>query len=134
MAFANSVLGTPGSGFADINGNPVDPANTRFLVDPANRVNIAGRNTLRADRVNSFDASVNTNLQAALKGHRLELRVEFFNVFNHPNFTLAGVSSDLSNGDVTNPFFNNAPQQRREPYWALPGTLRILKNEKRRLE
>jgi len=109
VAFANSVLGFPGSGFVDINGNPVDPANTRFLVDPANRGNIAGRNTLRADRVNSFDASVNKAFKLPFEGHRLEVRVEFFNVFNHPNFTFANpnVSSDLSNGDVTNPFFNN---------------------------
>ena len=109
VAFANSVLGFPGSGFADINGNPVDPANTRFLVDPANRGNIAGRNTLRADPVNSFDASLNKAFKLPFEGHRLEVRVEFFNVFNHPNFTFANpnVSSDLSNGDVTNPFFNN---------------------------
>jgi hypothetical protein len=109
VAFDRSVLGLSGAGFVDINGNPVDPANTRFLVDPANRGNIAGRNTLRADRVNSFDASVNKAFRLPFEGHRLEVRVEFFNVFNHPNFTFANpnVSSDLSNGDVTNPFFNN---------------------------
>lgn len=109
VAFANSVFGLPGSGFVDINGNPVDPANTRFLVDPANRGNIAGRNTLRADRVNSFDASLNKAFKLPFEGHKLEVRVEFFNVFNHPNFTFANpiISSDLSNGDVTNPFFNN---------------------------
>ncbi len=109
VAFANSVLGIPGSGFVDINGNPVDPANTRFLVDPANRRNIAGRNTLRANRVNLFDLSLNKTFKLPFEGHRLEVRTEFFNIFNHPNFTFANpnISSDLSNGDVTNPFFNN---------------------------
>jgi Carboxypeptidase regulatory-like domain/TonB-dependent Receptor Plug Domain len=113
VAFANSVLGFPGSGFVDINGNPVDPANTRFLVDPANRRNIAGRNTLRADRVNSFDGSVNKAFKLPFEGGRLEVRIEFFNLFNHPNFTFAdaNVSSDLSNGDVTRctagPFINS---------------------------
>ena len=109
VAFANSVLGLPGGGFVDVNGNPVDPANTRFVVDPANRGNLAGRNTLRADRVNCFDASVNKAFRLPFEGHKLEVRVEFFNLFNHPNFTFANpsVSSDLSNGDVTNPFFNN---------------------------
>ena len=34
--------------------------------------------------------------------HALEIRFEFFNVFNHPQFTW-GSPSD---GDVTNPFFN----------------------------
>ena len=109
VAFASSVLGLPGNGFVDINGNPVDPANTRFLVDPATRTNIAGRNTLRADRVNNFDASINKAFKLPFEGHRLEIRAEFFNLFNHPNFTWANpnISSDLSNGDVTNPFFNN---------------------------
>jgi hypothetical protein len=109
VAFASSVLGLPGNGFVDVNGNPVDPANTRFLVDPATRTNIAGRNTLRANRVNNFDASINKAFKLPFEGHRLEVRGEFFNVFNHPNFTWANpiISSDLSNGDVTNPFFNN---------------------------
>jgi len=109
VAFASSVLGIAGNGFVDINGNPIDPANARFLVDPAIRSNIAGRNTLRADRVNSFDASINKAFRLPFEGHKLEVRVEFFNVFNHPNFTFAdpNISSDLSNGDVTNPFFNN---------------------------
>ena len=109
VAFANAVLGIPGSGFVDINGNPIDPANTRFLVDPAARTNIAGRNTLRAERVNNLDASLNKAFKLPFEGNRLEVRVEFFNIFNHPNFTFANpvISSDLSNGDVTNPFFNN---------------------------
>jgi hypothetical protein len=110
VAFARSVLGFPGSGFVDINGNPVDPSNTRFLVDPANRQAIAGRNTLRGERVNTIDASLNKAFRLPFEGnHLLEVRVEFFNLFNHPNFTFANpvISSDLSNGDVTNPFFNN---------------------------
>jgi carboxypeptidase family protein/TonB-dependent receptor-like protein len=109
VGFANSVLGISGNGFSDINGNPVNPANVRFLVDPANRTNIAGRNTLRGDRVNSLDCSLNKAFKLPFEGHKLEVRVEFFNVFNHPNFTFAdpNISSDLSNGDVTNPFFNN---------------------------
>jgi hypothetical protein len=109
VGFANSVLGISGNGFSDINGNPVNPANVRFLVDPANRTNIAGRNTLRGDRVNSLDCSVNKAFKLPFEGHKLEFRVEFFNVLNHSNFTFAdpNISSDLSNGDVTNPFFNN---------------------------
>jgi hypothetical protein len=109
VAFASSVLGLPGNGFVDINGDPINPANARFLVDPANRSNIAGRNILRAERVNRFDASLNKDFKLPFEGHKLEVRFEFFNLFNHPNYTFANpaISSDLSNGDVTNPFFNN---------------------------
>ncbi|MEW6127830.1 MAG: carboxypeptidase regulatory-like domain-containing protein [Acidobacteriota bacterium] len=109
VAFANSLFGFLGNGFVDLDGKPIDPANARFLVDPANRVHLAGRNTLRGNRVNSFDASVNKAFHLPFEGHRLEIRVDFFNLFNHANFSFAnpGISSDLSNGDVTNPFFNN---------------------------
>jgi hypothetical protein len=109
VGFANLLLGLPGNGFSDLNGNPVNPTEVRFLVDPANRVNLAGRNTLRGDRVNSLDVSLNKAFRLPFEQHRLEVRVDFFNVFNHPNFTFANpvISSDLSNGDVTNPFFNN---------------------------
>jgi hypothetical protein len=42
------------------------------------------------------------------EGHRLEMRFEFFNIFNHANYTWAiPGSSDLSDGDVLNPNFNN---------------------------
>ena len=105
VAFANS-LGAfdpcPG-GFCDINGNPINPQDARFIVDPDNRINIAGRNILRAPKTNDLDLSLNKSFRLPFETQKLEVRVEFFNVFNHPQFTW-----DLtqSNGDVTNPFFN----------------------------
>jgi len=91
------------TGFCDIDGNPIDPQNARFIVDPNNRTNIAGRNILRAPKTNSLDFSVNKAFNLPFENHKLEFRFEFFNVFNHSQFTW-----DLtqSNGDVTNPFFN----------------------------
>jgi hypothetical protein len=104
VAFANSLEAfdpCPG-GFCDVNGNPINPQNARFIVDPDNRSNIAGRNILRAPRSTNLDLSLTKRINL-FESHRLEIRVEFFNVFNHPQF-----SWDLSqsNGDVTNPFFN----------------------------
>ena len=102
VAFASSVAPTAcGSAFCDVNGNPIDPNNARFIVDPNNRTNIAGRNTLRAPKVNSLDLSMQKRIKF-FEAHALEIRVEFFNVFNHPQFTW-GSPADA---DVTNPFFN----------------------------
>jgi outer membrane receptor protein involved in Fe transport len=105
VAFANSleVFEPCPTGFCDIDGNPIDPQNARFIVDPNNRTNIAGRNILRAPKTNSLDFSVNKAFNLPFENHKLEFRFEFFNVFNHSQFTW-----DLtqSNGDVTNPFFN----------------------------
>jgi len=94
--------------YVDANGNPVDPANVRYLVDPNIRSNIAGRNILRGDRVNRMDVSLNKAFNLPFENHKLEVRFDFFNIFNHPNFTWAVPgTADISNGDVTNPFFNN---------------------------
>ena len=106
VAFANSLglfdTGCVG-GFCDVNGNPIDPQNARFIVDPDNRTNLAGRNVLRGPKFNSLDLSLNKAINMPFEGHKLEFRVEFFNIFNHPQFTFDGTKSD---GDVTNPFFN----------------------------
>lgn len=90
------------TGFCDPNGNTIDPSNARFIVDPDNRTNLAGRNILRAPRVNRLDLSFNKRI-GLFESHKLELRVDYFNVFNHPQFTW---DNSLSSGDVTNPFFN----------------------------
>jgi len=112
VAIANNTgfCGDSGSptGYCDANGNPVQLANARYLVDPTVRTNIAGRNTLRANWTNRADASLSKSIRMPFEGHRLELRFEFFNIFNHANYTWAiPGSSDPSNGDVLNPNFNN---------------------------
>jgi hypothetical protein len=90
-------------GFCDIDGNPINPQNARFIVDPDNRTNIAGRNILRSPKINSLDLSLNKAFGLPFEKHKVEIRVEFFNVFNRPQFTWDGTQS---NGDVTNSFFN----------------------------
>jgi hypothetical protein len=103
VALANSLgLFAPCStGYCDGVGNPIDPQNARYIADPDVRTNIAGRNTLRAPKLNSLDLSMQRRIKL-FESHALEVRVEFFNVFNHPQFTW-GYPSDA---DVTNPFFN----------------------------
>jgi hypothetical protein len=106
VAIANVFFGIPGPGFVDADGNPINPANTRFIVAPGiNSFNAVGRNTLRGERTNVFDFSLNKAFKMPFEGHKLELRVEFFNIFNHPNYNFN--FGDVSDGDVTNPNFNN---------------------------
>jgi hypothetical protein len=108
VAILGSLFGIPSpTGYIDANGNPVNPADARYIVDPAIRTNIVGRNTLRGNRTNTMDLSLNKGFRLPFEGHKLEVRFDFFNVFNHPNFTWAFLGADNSNGDVTNPFFNN---------------------------
>ena len=104
-----SLLGASSpTGYIDANGHPVNPANVRYLVDPAVRTNIAGRNILRADMVHQVDLSLNKQFKLPFESHKLEVRFDFFNVLNHPNYTWARpFTSDNGNGDVLNPFFNN---------------------------
>ena len=109
VAIVDSFCDDPSpTGYCDANGNPIQLANARYLVDPAVRTNIAGRNTLRSNWTNRADASLTKSIRMPFEGHRLDLRFEFFNIFNHANYTWAiPGSSDPSNGDVLNPNFNN---------------------------
>lgn len=112
VGFANSLAGGRGcdpatTGFFDINCNPVALSDVRYVVDPTIRTGIAGRNTLRAPGYNTFDMSLQRSFKLPFtpwEQDRFEIRFDYFNVFNTPifRFELGG----LSDGDVTNPFFN----------------------------
>ncbi len=106
VAFSNAFNGTSSpTGFSDLNGNDIDPNTAHFIVDPANRTNIAGRNSLRSPWVQQLDASLSRAFKVPFtpwETDRFEVRVEFFNVLNHPSFSY---DNYWSNGDVFNPDF-----------------------------
>ena len=112
VGFANSLAGGRGcdpsaTGFFDITCNPVALSDVRYLVDPTIRTGIAGRNTLRAPVYNTFDMSLQRSFRlpfTPMEQDRFEIRFEYFNVFNTPIFRFE--AGGLSDGDVTNPFFN----------------------------
>ncbi len=112
VGFANSLAGGQGcavsaTGFFDINCNPVTLNDVRYLVDPAIRTGIAGRNTLRAPGYNTVDLSLQRSFKlpfTPMENDRFEIRFEYFNVFNTPIFRFE--VGGLSSGDVTDPNFN----------------------------
>jgi hypothetical protein len=113
VGFANSQAGAIGcgpsttTGFVDINCNPVNLGSVRYVVDPLIRTGIAGRNTLRAPAYNTFDMSLQRSFKipfTPMEQDRFEIRFDYFNVFNTPIFRWE--VGGLSDGDVTNPFFN----------------------------
>ncbi len=105
VAFSNAVFeDISPTGFFDLNGNPVDPNSVRFIVD-FNRTNLAPRNYLRSPNQQSLDLSLTRGFKLPFtpwESDRFEVRVDFFNVLNHPSF-----SYDLywSDGNVLNPDF-----------------------------
>ncbi|HKX33611.1 MAG TPA: carboxypeptidase regulatory-like domain-containing protein [Blastocatellia bacterium] len=112
VAFAESLGAcnavTSPTGYCDFNGLPIPLANARYVVDPAIRTNLAGRNTLRANWTNRADASLSKSFRMPLEGHQLQLRFEFFNVFNHANYTWARPgTAESGNGNLLSPNFNN---------------------------
>jgi len=82
-----------------------------FVAPPAGRLGNAGRNTLRGDRYYNTDISLIRQFPLPLLGDAgaLNFRAEFFNVFNHPNFSLP--VSSLSSGAFGR-FVNNATAPR----------------------
>ena len=107
VAFANSFFGTDSpTGFVNLNGDPISPSNARFIVDPDNRTNIAGRNTLRSPNQQRLDMSLQREFKIPFtrwESDRFEVRFDVFNVLNHPSFSF---DNFWSNGDVFNSDFN----------------------------
>jgi hypothetical protein len=111
VGFANSqaaVIGCSASatGFVDVNCNPVALGDVRYVVDPTIRTGIAGRNTLRAPAYNTVDMSLQRSFKLPFtrEQDRFEIRFDLFNAFNTPIFRFE--VGGFSDGDVTNPFFN----------------------------
>ncbi|HLO00436.1 MAG TPA: carboxypeptidase regulatory-like domain-containing protein [Pyrinomonadaceae bacterium] len=100
----NFVSGaTSPTGFSDVNGNPVNRGDVRFLVSESIRSNVAGRNTLRGPKQNRLDLSLTRAISLPfqrLENNRFEIRADYFNVLNTPQF---GPGS----GDVTDPTFDD---------------------------
>lgn len=104
----------------DAGGATIDPATAQYIVNPSfvpgaacsvPRFGSLGRNTLRTPGLNNW----NVNLQKSIRvgeTSRIELRTEFFNVFNHPQFTQAGSSPFSPLGGTINSNANTAPAGR----------------------
>lgn len=104
VAFSNLISGVDSpTGFSDVNGNPVNPGDVRFLVSESIRTGVAGRNTLRGPKQNRLDLSLTKTIDLGFtrfESDRFEVRFDYFNALNTPQFA-PGV------GDVTDTTFND---------------------------
>jgi hypothetical protein len=94
---------TSKTGFSDLNGNPVNPSDVRFLVSESLRDGLAGRNILRGPKQNRLDLSLTKAIDLGftrLDADRFEIRFDYFNAFNTPQF-------GPGTGDVTDTTFND---------------------------
>lgn len=94
---------TSPTGFSDVNGNPVNPSDVRFLVSDSIRTGLAGRNILRGPTQNRLDLSLTKAINLGftrLEADRFEIRFDYFNAFNTPQFA-------PGTGDVTDTTFND---------------------------
>jgi hypothetical protein len=66
-----------------------------FVAAPKGSFGNAGRNTVIGPRTNSADFSVLKSTRLHERAN-LQFRAEFFNIFNHPNFTLPNVTVNSS--------------------------------------
>ena len=71
---------------------------TRLYRPDAGRLRFAGRNLLRGPHISNFDWGFYKDT-AITEQTRLELRFEFFNLFNHTQFNPNGMDTDISSTD-----------------------------------
>lgn len=109
VAFSNFISenfisgATSPTGFVDLNGNPVNPGDVRFLVSEAFRTGLAGRNILRGPKQNRLDLSLTKSIDlkfTPIENDRFEIRFDYFNALNTPQFA-------PGTGDVTDTTFND---------------------------
>ena len=94
---------TSPTGFVDLNGNPVNPGDVRFLVSEAVRTGLAGRNISawsKAESVGSEFDEVDRSKFTPMESDRFEIRFDYFNALNTPQFA-------PGTGDVTDTTFND---------------------------
>jgi hypothetical protein len=85
--------------------------NARYVQAQTGSRPTAGRNSLRAPGINNADFALNKNINFS-EHQRLQFGAQFFNVFNHPQFTAANLLAvDAGMGQnfsfVGSPGFNN---------------------------
>ncbi|HYE14057.1 MAG TPA: carboxypeptidase regulatory-like domain-containing protein [Pyrinomonadaceae bacterium] len=93
------VIGTTSAG-ANI-FQPIDPLQAEYIQAGSARFPVGnlGRNTLRTPGINNWDMNVMKRTRLG-ETTSLELRTEFFNVFNHPQYGTPSVSSFLNVGQT----------------------------------
>ncbi len=104
----------------DAGGATIDPATAQYIVNPTfvpgaacsvPRFGSLGRNTLRTPGLNNWNINLQKNIRVG-ETSRIELRTEFFNVFNHPQFTQGSISPFSPTGGTINSNANSAPAGR----------------------
>ncbi|HEY6293825.1 MAG TPA: carboxypeptidase-like regulatory domain-containing protein [Terriglobia bacterium] len=70
-----------------------------FAPEPLGVFGNAGRNLLRGPGINNFDFALMKDTRIT-ESTRIELRFEFFNLFNHTQFDPNGITTDINAGPV----------------------------------
>jgi hypothetical protein len=100
---------------ADVVDQPGSWFNTcAFVAPPAGQFGDLGRNTMTGPGLENLDFSMYKNIILRKESHRLQLRGEVFNLFNHPNFDIPNhVFEDPNFGQVLseNAYGNKPPRQ-----------------------
>jgi hypothetical protein len=66
----------------------------------------AGRNILRSDNLNQFDFTAMKEFPIT-EATRVQIRAEFFNLFNHPVFALPGTNINATSGGQVSSTLNS---------------------------
>ncbi len=87
-----------------------DP-NAGWIRGDAGALATAGRNVIRADKINNWDLTIFKNFPIG-ETKKVQFRAEMFNAFNHPQFTISGPGNDPTFGSLPYIIPSDAPGNR----------------------
>jgi hypothetical protein len=111
---AGAVAANPGCSAPAQIDTPNSWFNPCAFASPSGPYGTAGRNTVIGPGLNNLDFSLLKDIPFRHEGRRLQLRFEFFNVFNIPHFDIPGHAfgeSSLGVVQSANEYGNKPPRQ-----------------------
>lgn len=109
-AFRPNVTGqVRANNASDVTNGYFNVANILLPTDPSRPFGNAGRNSVRGMGLNQLDLGIHKSFSLPMENMRLQFRAEFFNLFNHTNFTAP--NSDRASAAFGTIRGNFAPRQ-----------------------
>ena len=122
---SQDITGTPSESARPLVIDPSAPPQTRFGRPPRGSFGNAGVGILRLPGINNWDLSLSRRIPLGERNRSLQLRLETYNTFNHPQFSALSTSARFdTQGQQIDPLFLQPTAARNPRILQLSAVLR----------